>query len=82
LPDQLLGQGVQAIHVAIGVNASILDVLPFQPSEILHSLHERRAQLSVRCLRSERQPSDTTDGRGRLSATEWVRDEQADGTCQ
>ena len=82
LPDQFAGQGVQAVHVAIGVDDSILDVLPFQPAEIMHSLLERRAQMGDSGFRSERQPPDTTDGRGRLSAAEPVRDEQADATCQ
>ena len=47
LPDQFAGQGVQAIHVAIGVDESILDVLPFQPAEIMHSLLEGRAQMGA-----------------------------------
>ena len=82
LPDQFAGQGVQAIHVAIGVDESILDVLPFQPAEILHSLLEGRAQMGASGFRSERQHPDTTDRRGGLSAAEPVRDEQADATCQ
>ena len=47
LPDQFAGQGVQAVHVAIGVDESILDVLPFQPAEIVHSLLEGRAQMGT-----------------------------------
>ncbi len=50
LLDQFAGQRLQAIHVAIGVDESILDVLPFQPAEILHSLRERREHMGARAF--------------------------------
>ena len=38
LSDQFAGQGIHAVHVATGVDDSILDILPFLPAEIMHSL--------------------------------------------
>ena len=82
LPDQFARQGVQAVHIAIGIDESILDVLPLQPAEIMHSVLEGRAQIGTAGLRCERQPPDSSDRRGRLPTADPVRDEQADGACQ
>jgi hypothetical protein len=38
LPDQFAGQGIQAIRGVLCVDESVLDVLPFGPAEIAHSL--------------------------------------------
>ena len=60
----------------------IRNVLPLQPAEIVHPLLERRIGFGGTGYRSERHPPDATDGRGRLSLAEPVRDEQADAACQ
>jgi len=82
LRDQFACQGIQTAHIAVGVDEAILDVLPFQPAEALHSLNERHAQTLGRRFRCRPQQSNTPDRRGRLSAADPVRDEQADATCQ
>ena len=46
LRDELANQNFQSVHVAIGINESILDVLAFMPAEIAHSLPEGRPQLN------------------------------------
>src|SRR5205085_6411408 len=78
LPDQSAGQDIQVIHVAIGIGGSILDVLPVQPAEIVHPLLERRIGFGGTGDRSERHPPDSRCVRGRLSADDPVRNEQAD----
>ena len=82
LPDQFPGQRIQPALVATGVDDTILDVLPLQPAKFLHALLEGRVQIGDSGFRSQRQPTETTDRRGRLSAAVSVRHEQADATCQ
>ena len=74
---------VQTIHVAIGVDESILDVLALQPAEIMHPLLGRRVA-DARPWLLTRTLSHPTRRIvcGRLSASESVRDEQADAATR
>ena len=79
---QFAGHGVQSVHVAIGVDGSILNVLSFHPAEIAHPLFERCVGFGGTDFRSERNPTYTTDGRGRLSVAVQVREKQTNAACQ
>ena len=78
LPEQFADQGLQTARVTIGIDDSILDVLPLQPAEFTHALLERRVEICDSGFRSERQPTDTTDRRSRLPMAGPKRDQQAD----